>query len=820
MSQTPFRQAQDSWPSDELGRLHSELVTAQRQLAKQDAELVHLREDLARLVEARTAELERANEALRAELAERKRVEAELQATRDRLARTEAFSHVIATHVGLDGRWLKVPPTLAALLGYTEEELLAGRFEDVTHPDDFEADWSQCQRLIRGEIKSFDLEKRYIRKDRRIVWVDLNCSVVTDRAGTPVHFLTYIRDITARKRAQEALRESERFLASLVNHLPGVAYRCRNDRDWTMIYLSQGVVALTGHGVDAFLTNRSVSFGQLIDPEDQSRVWDEVQRALRERTAYQLVYRIRPATGPHKWVWEQGEGVYAPDGTLLFLEGFITDITAQRQTERELAEASQFQEHIIAGARVGIVVLDRALRLRVWNRFMEEMSGTPAREVLGKRPAEVFPRFTDHSLAPLLERALAGESIPAPDLPFIVPGSDRTVWVASSFSPLRGTQGETAGVIGIVRNITDRMRAIEALQESEVKYRTLIETTDTGYLIVDMEGRVLDANAEYVRLTGRKTFDEIRGRSVLEWTAAHDLQRNAEEVAKCGWTGRVRNLEIDYVDASGMVTPIEINARVIETEAGPRILSLCRDITDRKEAERRLLRSRDALERNRQELRTLAGQLISAQEEERRRIARDLHDDFNQRLASLAVKTEVLAESLPPSETAARRGLHSLYAELGRLSDDVHRMAYELHTSLLDDVGLEAALRELIAEFEQRTGIRAAFVARDVPKSVPSPLALNLYRIAQECLQNAAKHSRAPHVAVRLRGIRRGLSLVIGDTGIGFDAKALAERSRGLGLRSLRERAHLISGRLTLRSRRGSGTRVGVWVPLPGQNTA
>jgi PAS domain S-box-containing protein len=128
------------------------------------------------------------------------------------------------THVGLDGSWLKVPQTLCDLLGYTEKELLAGTFKDVTHPDDFEADWSQCQRLIRGEIKSFDLEKRYLHKDGQTVWVYLNCSVVEDDAGKPVHFITYIRDITDRKLADRALRESNERNQAILRALPDLMF--------------------------------------------------------------------------------------------------------------------------------------------------------------------------------------------------------------------------------------------------------------------------------------------------------------------------------------------------------------------------------------------------------------------------------------------------------------------------------------------------------------------------------------------------------------------------------------------------------------------
>jgi PAS domain S-box-containing protein len=142
------------------------------------------------------------------DITERKLIEKALRESEERRVRTEQFSLVMVTHVDLDGRWLKVPPTLCQLLGYAEADLLGHRFHEVTHPDDIEADWSQCLKLLRGEIKSFDLEKRYLRKDGSVVWVYLNCSVVLDAAGNPVHLLTYIRDISKRKQAEEALKNA------------------------------------------------------------------------------------------------------------------------------------------------------------------------------------------------------------------------------------------------------------------------------------------------------------------------------------------------------------------------------------------------------------------------------------------------------------------------------------------------------------------------------------------------------------------------------------------------------------------------------------
>ncbi len=165
--------------------------------------------------------------------------------------------------------------------------------------------------------------------------------------------------------------------------------------------------------------------------------------------------------------------------------------------------------------------------------------------------------------------------------------------VEMSVSIMKGVDGEPIGFVGVTRDIAERKRAEEKLRESKQTYEALIETTSTGYLIIDAQGQVVDANAEYVRLSGHETLQEILGRNVVEWTAPHDLQRNAAEVEKCAKTGMVRNLEIDYIGKNGVITPIEINATVVQTGKGTRILSLCRDITERKRAEETLRKTEE-----------------------------------------------------------------------------------------------------------------------------------------------------------------------------------------------------------------------------------
>ena len=165
------------------------------------------------------------------------------------------------------------------------------------------------------------------------------------------------------------------------------------------------------------------------------------------------------------------------------------------------------------------------------------------------------------------------------------------LWLRTSKIPLRDLEGRIIGVLGTYEDITERKQAEETLRTSEEKYKRLIETTRTGYVILDDRGCVADANPEYVRLTGRQCLDDILGHRVLEWTALYDLPRNDRRVKECLEQGFIRDFEIDYVSDTGQVTPVEINATVLRVAGSVRILSLCRDVTAKKQLEAQFLRA-------------------------------------------------------------------------------------------------------------------------------------------------------------------------------------------------------------------------------------
>lgn len=252
--------------------------------------------------------------------------------------------------------------------------------------------------------------------------------------------------------------------------------------------------------------------------------------------------------------------------------------------------------------------------------------------------------------------------------------------------------------------------------------------------------------------------------------------------------------------------------------------ALVAEIAERSETERSLRASEATLQasqhelrQHREELRALAGQLLTAQEEDRRRLSRDLHDDINQRLAMLAMDLR-RAEKDPGSDLHSLRATIRLVSDrLTSISDDVRQMAYRFHPSILDDLGLVKAIRRLVDDFSTRTGVTCSYVHRDPTVALPSELAICLYRVVQESLSNIARHAQASRVEVELICEEESVSLSIHDDGVGFDRARLSSERAHLGLLSMHERVRLAKGRFDLDSAPGTGTHIHVDIPLlPG----
>jgi signal transduction histidine kinase len=243
---------------------------------------------------------------------------------------------------------------------------------------------------------------------------------------------------------------------------------------------------------------------------------------------------------------------------------------------------------------------------------------------------------------------------------------------------------------------------------------------------------------------------------------------------------------------------------------------------DKKQREVKIERpheKRDSAEKQAEErLHELSGRLISALEQERRRIARELHDDLNQRLAVLSIELEQLGQHLPRSADELRQRTQELWTRVHDISVEVHRISYQLHPSKLETLGLVAAVRSLCQELSQRQVLGVEFSHRRVPAVIDKDAALCVFRVVQEALSNAIKHSGAERAKVELIGSGQDIHLRVSDQGAGFRVEDVREKGR-LGLVSMQERVRLIGGELVVESGPGRGTRIEARVPLTPPGT-
>lgn len=255
---------------------------------------------------------------------------------REELFRAIFEQSPIGILIGMHGRPYDVNPMAEKILGRTKEELLSTSWQQYTHTDDIQKDQELFDRFKAGEINSYSMDKRYVKPDGSIVWTNMTIAPlqVGDRSG--LNYVCLIEDINQKVQAENERQESERSKSVLFSNMPGMAYRCNFDREWTMQFVSDGCFELTGFKPESLLYNRDISFNALINPQYQDYLWNRWQEIARDRTKLREEYEITTAFGETKWVFEQGQAVYNDNGEVIALEGLIIDISDKKKKEQEV----------------------------------------------------------------------------------------------------------------------------------------------------------------------------------------------------------------------------------------------------------------------------------------------------------------------------------------------------------------------------------------------------------------------------------------------------------------------------------------------------
>ncbi|MCU1289865.1 MAG: signal transduction histidine kinase [Acidobacteria bacterium] len=522
--------------------------------------------------------------------------------------------------------------------------------------------------------------------------------------------------------------------------------------------------------------------------------------------------------------WLEIRAYPSPDWLLIY----IHDITQRKQAKEQLSESQERYRLLFNSIDQGFCVTEvlfSDLGNPVDYRFLEinptfaKMTGISSEAALsGKTVRELIPDIEDKWIKKFGEIALNGKHER-----FVEKSRLLGRWFDIYAFRIGGDGSQKIAVF--FNDITERKLSEQSLLDSENKYRTLIEQASDGIHTYDFEGNFLDVNTRLCEMLGY-TAEELLQMNVKDCVPPGDLETNPIRFNEL-IAGKSIIRERTLRRKDGTIFPVEISGRMIKQGV---LQGIIRDITERKLAEQILRRSNEELEflvRQRTEEVEKANvervqvlhQLVTAQEDERRRIARDLHDELGQQMTVLRIEMERLKNMCGENEELQKQV--EVASRIARqLDSDVDFLAWQVRPTVLDDIGIVAAINQYVQQWSEHFKISVDFQAKKFRTTrLKSEIETSFYRIMQEALNNVSKHSKASSVNIFLKPRDKSAVLIIEDNGIGFEPEKEDILRKSMGLTGMYERAALIGGTLEIESAKGSGTTIYVTVPISTDGT-
>ena len=490
----------------------------------------------------------------------------------------------------------------------------------------------------------------------------------------------------------------------------------------------------------------------------------------------------------------------------MVLAAFIAEREhAQNERERLVREQAAMEARlrfaaIVEASEDAIYVTDISGMVTDWNKGAEKLYGYSAREMIGQSIFLLIPSDRSSICTQAMEKVQRGHSLGHSET-VRRKRNGELVAVSITASPIFTPEGKVVGLSAIERDITERKRQETILRDSEERLRLAARAGKMFAYEWDAATGVIVRSEESTNILGIDQSERLTSEQALGRIHPDDREKVAASMSTL--TPEKPSLKVSYRILRPDDTQIwvEQNSLAHFDEQGRmlRTVGMVADITERKRAEAALFSARL--------------KLIEAQEQERTRIARELHDDIGQRLALLTIELNQLHMNGNGLPAEVRDSLEELGKQSAEIASDTQSLSHELHSARLEYLGITAAMKGFCREFSEKQRVEIDFRSDDVPGSLPPDISLCLFRVLQEALHNSAKHSGARSFVVRLWGAPGEICLSIRDSGTGFDSEAVKE-SHGIGLISMEERLAIVNGNLYIDSHPNIGTTIYARVPI------
>lgn len=447
------------------------------------------------------------------DITEQKGIEEALQESERRFRSTFENAAVGVAHVGLDGGWLFINNTISDIVGYPKEELEKLRFQDITHPEDLDADLTYLQKLLAGNISTYQTEKRYIRKDGNIVWVNLTVSLLCNEDGSPKYFVSIIQDISERKKAETALQQTAEKLAhererlNMALHTGNLGAYEWNEGEKT-VWWSPETYEVMGVDKDTFVPTIE-AFNNLVHPDDREELWRKTEACMKSGEEFNLEYRVIGDDGKPRWILNRSRTVTDESSGGKNITGIVTDITERKETEEKIRRSERYFRELTDTVPAIIWITRPDGYCTYLNKHWYDYTGQAPEEAEGfgwlnathpddKENAErLFIEATQHQKPYYILYRLRH-----------VGGGYR--WAIDSGHPKYKDTGEFEGMIGTVIDVHEQKLAEDKIKESEEQFRTLSNAIPQLAWMTDEKGWIYWYNQRWYDYTGT-TFEEMQG---------------------------------------------------------------------------------------------------------------------------------------------------------------------------------------------------------------------------------------------------------------------------------------------------------------------